>query len=246
MKANIINISIIIILVLGVLFAGCFLLPWDSMNWGKLQLISAQTVTVSGEAKSKQKSQIATFNAGVNSTKDSKDEAVAEVNQKIAAIIDALKKFGIKPEDLKTQNLSIYQSQEQYWEDSRQKTRPGQWQVNASVEITLRDVDRATDLANLLTSSGATNVYGPNFSLDNTQQAEKALLEEAINNAKEKADIMAQATGKKVAKVINIVEGSQTTGYLPMMREAGGGGGGAIEPGSGTVSKTVTVTFELK
>ena len=45
-----------------------------------------------------------------------------------------------------------------------------------------------------------------------------------------------------------MVEGSQSSGYRPMFAAEGmGGGGGApIEPGTSSLSKTVTVTFKLK
>ena len=59
----------------------------------------AETVTVSGEAKSNLKNQIASFSAGVNVTKDNKDEAVKEVNGKVEAIIKAVKEFGITEGD---------------------------------------------------------------------------------------------------------------------------------------------------
>jgi len=244
MKFNFITIAIIILIFSAIFLSGVYFLPWDSINWGKLQLFPSQTVTVFGEAKTQQKSQVATFTAGVNSVKDNKDEAVAEVNQKIDALISAIKKFGIKPEDIKTQNLSIYRQEESYWENDRQKTRPGQWRVDNSVEITLRDVDKTSALMELLSQSGATNVYGPNFTLDDTQESEKGLLQEAIKNATEKAQIIAQSSAKKLGKIINVTEGQQSSGirYDGM----GAGGGGPVEPGTGTVSKTVTVVFELK
>lgn len=245
MKFNFITIAIIILIFSAIFLSGVYFLPWDSINWGKLQLFPSQTVTVFGAAKTQQKSQVATFTAGVNSVKDNKDEAVSEVNQKIDALVTAVKKFGIKPEDIKTQNLSIYRQEESYWENDRQKTRPGQWRVDNSVEITLRDVNNTSSLMELLSQSGATNVYGPNFALDDTKESEKGLLQEAIKNATEKAQIIAQSSGKKLGKLISVNEGQQTNAVF-MSEGMGAGGGGSVEPGTGTVSKTVTVVFELK
>lgn len=223
-----------------VIVGGLYLLPWKKMLAGR------EIIMVVGEAKSKQKSQIATFSAGVTVVKDKKDEAVKEVNEKVAAIIEALKNYGIKAEDIKTQNISIYQAQEQYWEDGKQKVRQGQWNVSNSVEVVLRDVDRASGLADLITSSGANNVYGPTFSLDDTAAVEIALFGEAMKDAKARAEAIAEASGRKLGKVVGVAEGySGSSVYGYAMKEAGGGGS-AVEPGTGTVSKTITVSFEME
>lgn len=227
-----------------VLLAGAYFIPWKYVTWGRFKLAPGDTVTVVGEAKTKQKNQKATYSAGVNAVSDNKDTAVADVNRKTQAIIDAAKAFGIKSEDIKTQNLNVYQGEETYYEEGRQKVRPGQWRVSNTVEITLGEVDRAQGLTDLLTKSGATNIYGPNFTLDDTADAESGLIEEAIKNAREKAMRVAAASGRKLGKMSSFTEGYQPVAVY-RMEGGGAGGGGGLEPGTGTVTKTVTVTYEL-
>lgn len=216
-------------------------------SWGRFELKPTRTVTVVGEAKSQEKSQIAIFSAGVNAYNDDKTAAVNEVNKKVEAIIEAVKEFGVTTEDIKTQSLNIYQNQDQYYEDGRQKYRPGQWNVSNTVEIKLRNVDRAASLAGMLTKGGATNVYGPNFTFDDTSEQSTALLDAAFKNAQEKAAKVAGSTGRKLGSVVSVTEAGAMQQSVPIYRmEGGGGGGGAVEPGTGTVSKTVTVTYELE
>lgn len=231
-----------VLLVVLVAIGGMFL-----PSWGKLTFTPPRTVTVVGEAKSQEKSQIAVFSAGVNAFNDDKTTAVNDVNKKVEAIIESVKEFGVAAADVKTQSLNIYQNQEQYYEDGRQKYRAGQWNVSNTVEIRLKDVDRASSLANILTKSGANNVYGPNFTFDDTSEQATALLDSAFKNAKEKAAKVAVSTGKKLGNVISVTEAGASAQQVPMYRmEGGGGGGAAVEPGSGTVSKSVTVTFEIE
>lgn len=239
--------SLIAMILVGLFFvvAVSFLLPWKMVSWGKIGIQPISSVTVVGEAKSQQKTQIAMFNAGVNAYGDDKQAAVNDVNKKVDAIIAAVKEFGVNAEDIKTQSLNIYQNQEQYYEDGRQKTRPGQWNVSNTIEVKLLDADRAASLASVFTKSGATNVNGPNFSFDDTTGASNELFDQALKNAGEKAVIVAKSSGRTLGKVISVVEG-----YAPAQTfyriEGGGGGGGGIEPGSGTINKTVTVTYELE
>lgn len=226
---------------IGVLISGAALV-W----WGSIAFAPKHTVTVVGEARSQKKSEIATFTAGVNAIHDDKQKAIAEVSDKGDAIIASVKEFGIKPEDIKTQNLNIYQNQETYYEEGRQKQRPGQWNVSNSIEIKLREVDRASSLADVLGKSGANNVYGPNFTLDDDPSEANSLFSDAIENAREKAETVAKSSGKKLGNVLSITEGFSSSGPVPMLRMEAGGGGGGLEPGAGTVTKSVTVVFEFK
>lgn len=231
----------------ALLLAGVFFIPWQKVDWGKIQLQPTQTITVIGQAKSQVKTQIATFTAGVNAVNDDKNTAINEVNQKIQTIIDAVKTFGISSDDIKTQNLNVYQSEERYYEEGSKKSRPGQWRVSNSIRITLRQIDRASELADLLSRSGATNVSGPELRVDETQPADKPLLEEAIRNAREKAEIMANTSGRQLGKIISLTEGTTTVPIYRGFEGLGFGGGGApVEPGTSTIRKTVTIVFELE
>lgn len=237
------------IFVFAFVLAASYFFPWKDIRWGKVEFLQPETITVVGTAKTKEKNQIATFTAGVSFVSDSKDQAVSFVNKKVDEIITELVKFGIDKSDIKTEGLGIYQQEEQYWdqEAGKQKTRPGQWRANNNISIVLRDVDKASLLADVLAETGATNVYGPNFSLEDTKDVEISLLKDAIEDAKKKAESIAVSSGKKLGSIISVSEvGVQP--YYPIYGGAmGGGGGGApLEPGSATVSKSVTVVFELK
>lgn len=225
---------------------GIFFVPWKNINWGKMTMVPVESVSVTGEAKSIQTNQIASFSAGVDVVNENKDVAVKEVNTKVESMINAVKKFGVNQKDIQTQNVSIYQNEESYWDNGVQKSRKGQWRVSNSVEITLREINKASELADVLTNSGANNVYGPNFRLDDTSEAEKGLFDAAMKDAKDKAELIAKSSGRKLGKVISVTEDGAIDGIYPMALKGDMGGGGApIEPGSGTVSQNLNVVFEL-
>jgi len=94
-----------------ILFILLFLLPLRNINWGKINIGQDNGITVTGEAKTKVKNQIASFTAGVNINKTNKDDAVKEVNEKMTKLIEDIKAFGVKQEDIKTQGMSINESQ---------------------------------------------------------------------------------------------------------------------------------------
>ena len=174
------------------------------VNWGRIAMGPAETVSVLGEAKSQQKNQIATFSAGVEAINNDKESAISEVNSKMEGLIKSIKDFGIAEADLQTQNMSIYQSEESYYENGVQRSRKGQWRVSNSVQITLREIERANELTDLLSKSGATNTWGPNFSMDDTNTAEKGLYDLLMKDAREKAEAIAKVSGRTLGKVINV------------------------------------------
>ena len=222
------------------------------LSWGRITIQPSEIITVTGEATKKQDNQIASFSAGVESVKDTKEAAVAEVNTKMTALQAAIKNFGIDSKDVKTQNISTYQDQGVYPMMTDTATKKiNQWHVNNTIEITLRDSTKATALNDLLNASGANSVNGPNFRIDDTNMAANSaeLLAAAVKNATEKATTMAKAGNRSLGKMISVNENGGGVAYpmvYAMAKDSAGAGSAPVEPGSTTVSKSVSVIFELK
>ncbi len=231
-------------------------------HWGSLEMRTNATITVSGTAKQEQSNQIANFTAGVESIEATKEEALNKTTEAMNQLIEKVKAFGIKTEDIQTQSANVYQETEYipidkpssliYPQPERGDARKGDWRANNSVSIKLREVDKATELLAILNSSGANYVYGPDFSLDDIESASDTLLTQATMNAREKAEKIAAANNQKVGKIISFVEGNSYpiySSYKSALPSVGGATEIAmdsnLEPGSSTTSKTVTVTFEL-
>ena len=235
------------VLAIAVFFAVVTVVP---IEWGSFSLKPARTITVYGTSQDKRTNEIASFSVGVNEVDPDKQTAIDKVNTTVDAIITDLKTFGIPDEDIKTQNLSINRIDDAY--DLSRTNTEVRWAANNSVEVTLRDVGRASELADLLGQSGATNVYGPNFRLDDQNRSETELLQSAVEDARTKAGELAAQSNAKLGKILTIDESLTQTGVVPMydMALARGMGGGSAptptEPGINTVSKTVLVVFELR
>lgn len=228
------------------LLAGAYFIPWHNVSWGSVTMQSPRTVTVTGEATKQESNQLASFSAGVESRNVDKQTAIDSVNAEMNKIIESVKALGITEADIKTQNMSVYQSQESYYDNGAQRTRPGEWMVSNSVDITVRDVAKVDELNKVLSSSGATNVYGPNYRTDDTQRGDD-LLSAAVANAREKAQALADSEGVELGSVLGVIESGSVSNIVPMYRmDAGGGGGAAALPGSTTLSKSVSVTFEIE
>ena len=230
------------------------LLPWKQVDWGTLRLGQQRSITVTGTATMAERNQTARFTASVRVEDLDKQTATTAVNTAMDALITDLKIFGISEDDLRTQNISVYEFEKR---DGPEILLPGPgreipngetyWQASNTITITLREVNQASALADLLFASGATDVNGPSFHVDDTTTADAELLVKAVENARKKAEELAAAGNASLGDVLTIQEG-YTSAPIPIFRaEAFDSAVSApLEPGTSTLSKTVTVTFSLQ
>lgn len=210
------------------------------------------TITVTGEAKADKASQIAHFSASVSVFNADKQSATNEVNTKMESLIKSLKDFGIDSKDIQTQQVSVSETgggPEIMIYPPHPRGESKGWQASNSITLTLRNIDKASGLTNLLQSSGATDVSGPSFSLDDTGKIKTDLLAKAIEDAKTKAAKAAVAGGRKLGKMITVNEG-YSSNPMPLFRAGVAkmeiAADAPVEPGTERFSQTVTVVFELK
>ena len=216
------------------------------LSWGSIRLEQEHYIVVTGTSTQVKKNEIARYTAGVTVIDSDKSKAVSGANEKSNVLVASVKKFGVLDADIKTTNLNIYQEQEAYYADGVQKYRLANWHVDLSLEVTLRDITKASALAQLLAGLDTSNLYGPNFSLDETNSNDSDPLAQALKNAREKADVLARVSGKKIGPLIRVIENSNYATPVMYDKLVGmGGGGPAMEAGSTTVSKTVTATYAL-
>jgi uncharacterized protein len=239
----VISIPTILFLLLAI-----YLFPWQKINWGTIRVGPERTITVTGSAETTEINEVARFTAGVTEKNVSKEIAVTEVETKMQAISQAVKEFGIADKDIQTESVSVYKAEDYALGGlGTASTTAEEWRASTNISIVLRDIDRATELTSLLTNLETTNVYGPNFSMEDTKDQKTDLLEAAVKDAQVKAEKIAKAQKVKVGKIISINEGTQGSPMpIRFAAESKSGGGMPMEPGSSTIHETVTVTFAVK
>lgn len=219
--------------------------------WYYKDSLVKHTITVTGKSQMSVKNQVADFSLNIEATNEDKSKAVQEVSTKASDAVKQITEFGVPSEDVQTRSLNVYQREEPYIEGGVTKYKKGDWTAAYTVAVTLRDVSKAADLTKILSGVENASMWGPNLRVDNAAIDEDTLLQEAVADARSKAESMAKNSGRKVGKVADIIEGSTpSTIRYPLVDKAaveiGGGSAVPIEPGSSDVYKTVTVTFYLK
>ncbi len=227
--------------VILVITAGFFYFkPWQQKP--------TQSISVSAIGTATTTPNVAKITATIESKNQNLDKAREQTNQKVASIIEKLKAAGIEEKDIKTNNLSAGPGYETMIYPAPNGPNTNQFQT--SLEITIRNFDKADEIIQLLTQNGATNLYGPNLTIDdaNLDKAKSKAREDAVTNAKQKAQELAKASNGKVGKVIKISEQGDYDYPQPMFAIGGADlkeKASSIQPGQDKVSITLLVDFAL-
>jgi len=215
----------------------------------------ANTISVSAEGKIKSIPDLATVTIGVMSQGATATEVKDSNNKKINKIIDFIKVQGVKAEDITTSQFSFYPQQD--WQTGR-GTIIG-YQSDQTVSVKVKGVDKSQEILEKVldgaVNNGANQIQGVSFGFENPESVQQEARKLAIDNAKAKAQGLAQEAGLTLGKVVSIAEtnsGMETPVYYGST--AYGIGGGAmdksvapnVEPGSQDITETMIVVFEVK
>lgn len=205
--------------------------------------------TSTGEAEIETIPDQAEVSLGINVQQATVALAQDEANGVINSISERLKSMGIKKEDIKTQNYSIYPDYN--YNDGDRKISG--YRVTANLAVKLTDFEKLNAVIDMATAEGANQVGGINFSLSKEREDElkKQAREEAIEDAKNSAEELARLSGVKLGKVVDVSESRSGSYPVPMyakaevmMMDAAGGEATSVEPGSATYSYSVTLSYE--
>lgn len=191
---------------------------------------------------------VAQISAGVVAIAPTAGEALKANAAAMNALFTAVKTQGIAEKDIQTSNFSI---NPQYTYAENQAPRIQGYEARNTVTLKVRDLDKIGPMLDLLVTSGANDVNGPNFVIDNDAELLNEARKQAIAKAKAQADIYAQATGLKVKRIISISESASSPPVRPMMmaKMAYAEAADASTPvaaGEMNVNLTVSIAYELE
>jgi len=201
-------------------------------------------IHVTGMATVTTSPDIAITQIGVQTFNKEVEPAVDENNRKTDAVIAALRSQGVADKDIRTTSFNIY-PQRDYKENTYEVVG---YQVNNTVSATLRDLDSVGKTLQLTIAAGANNISGISFTLDDPEPFRDEARTKAVEDARRRAEGMAEAAGIELGKVISISESSYS-GYVVARGEsydvAMAKEEVPIEPGELELTVQVSMVFEI-
>lgn len=221
-------------------------------------------ISVSGEGEVFAAPDIATVSFTVREEAKKVVDAQTKVSIKVKAALAGVRKLNVEEKDIKTANYSSYPMYE-YREMKIECTAsycPPQgkrilvaYEVSQTVTITVRNLDNASAIVDVLAQADVVETQGPNFAIDKEDELKAKARKQAIEKARAKAEVLAKDLGVSLVRVVSFSEDGRGYSYGPMEEMAFAknsiGGRGAtpapeIPKGEEKITSNVTVTYEIR
>jgi uncharacterized protein len=200
-------------------------------------------ISVTGEATVSVPPDLAEVDGGVTTDAKTAREASDANNAAMGKVLLALKSAGIDEKDFQTSRLSL-----------QPQSAPGRsgpsaivgYRASNRVTIRLHDVTKVASVIDTLVGAGANDIGGINFMVSQASKLLDDAREQAVADARRKAEIYAKAAGVTLGAPLSITEGG-SPGPMPFRKMAAGMAAAApVAQGEETLAITVSVSWAIK
>ena len=250
-------IRISIVGVLAILALFLFAKTWGTVEgMNRVKIGETPTITVSGTGKASTPPTIAQISFTVEERATTEQEAQSAATKKTDVALARMKNLKIADADIQTTGYQIYPQYETLnckpGVPCPQSTKISTYQVSQSVTVKVRDTAKAGDVLKALGTAGVQNVLGPNFMVDNPSAVQAEARGKAIEDARQKAQLLAKQLGVRLGTVVSFSEsgGAVAPMFNEMMAKGASADGGAPAPtlpqGENETTANVNITYQIR
>jgi uncharacterized protein YggE len=195
---------------------------------------SADTVTVSGDGAGLAVPDRAEISAGVETRARTARAALQANATAMERVLEALRSGG--GTDVTTETVSLSTS----FDD---QGSPNGFVASNIASATVA-FDKAGSLIDTAVAAGANTIYGPSPSRSDADALYRRALAKAVNDAAERAAVLAKAAGRELGRVTAISESGAAP--VPFAAKAAADASTPVESGPQETTASVSVTYELR
>ncbi len=251
-----------LLLIVGAIFLALLSFGTIKSLWQAPPMVG-NVITVDGTGKTTAIPNIATISFTVTGEGANASQAQDEATKKINVAVDLLKDKGVDDKDIKTTSYSVspkYSYPQPCYSGGPcvyDEQRVIGYTVNQTTEVKVRDTGAVGDMLTLLGDAGISQLYGPNFTVEDmdTVMAEARRL--AIEEARAKAEVLADDLDVRLVRVVSFYEnqGGYPQPYYYGRDMAVGMGGAVSEAkapsptvplGENEISVSVSISYEIR
>lgn len=188
---------------------------------------------------------MATVSAGVVTQGTTAREAMVGNAAKMTRVFEELKAAGIETKNITTSQLSL---QPKYNYQNRQAPKIDGYEARNTVSAKTYDLDSVGTMLDALVKAGVNNINGVQFSIKDSKSAKDKAREDAIREAREKAESMAAAAGVKLGKLKSLSESGGNFNPRPVayaMEARSAGASTPVAAGEQEISVTVNMSYDI-
>ncbi len=204
-------------------------------------------IGVSGMGQVNIKPDTGIASVGVNVTAPTLASALDQVNQKMTAVIAAIKAQGVDAADIQTTSYNVSPITNQPKEGESPIVTG--YNVTNMVTVKIRNIDNVGQVLDAALTAGANSINSVYFTVDDPTKAQNDARTLAVKDAMAKAQTLAAAAGVKVGNIISISEVSPQV--IPFVRTAefavpaAANSAGPVKTGQTTIIVNVEMHFEI-
>jgi hypothetical protein len=218
----------------------------------------ANVISVSGSGEVLAVSDIASLYLNISEEGKTAKEAQDFLNKSVDKSLSYLKDQKIEDKDIKSEygGLSPKYSYDKiecfaYPCPPRDSKIVG-YTATQSITVKIREVDNANEVRTGLADIGITNINGPTFSIDDEEVFKEQARSLAIDEARNKAEVLAKELGVNLGKVVSF--GENDNNYYPFATKSVMGAGDSVSmesaptlpKGENKITSNVTITYEIR
>lgn len=227
------------------IFTSMLVIALTNHTWNSAT--TTNTVSFSGQGKVAATPDVAVVDLAIVTEAATSKAAQDENSQKSKAVVDFLKKQGIDDKDIKTSGYNIYP---QYDYTSGRSVLRG-YQVSQSIQVKVRDLEKIDTVLDGVVTAGANQINQLQLTIDDPVALQEEARNQAIKDAKAKADRLEDQLGISLGRIIGFSE-NEGGPMPPIFYKADsavggrGGGGPAVPTGENEIIVNVTITYQIR
>ena len=172
--------------------------------------------------------------------------ALDENNAGVAKVVDTIRAAGVRDPDIGTSGFNVSPVYETLPEGAP-ADRPARivgYEVSNEVRVTIRDIAASGAILDQVVTAGANQVNAIVFDVSDRTKPSDSALAAAIGDARRKAELMAEAAGVKLVRILDI----SASGSVPVFARAEmsfAAKGVPVMPGEKEITANATVSWEI-
>jgi len=206
------------LLVMGIFALAAY--GYSTLKQAKYWHTGPVIINVQGEGEVMAKPDVGTFTFSVRAEGADAAAAQAAAAEKGNAVLAFLEEAGVEEKDIATENYNLNEKF-RYEENvcvGNSYCPPGErmsdgFEVYQMMTVKVRDLEQSGSLIAGVGEAGATDISGLSFTIDDSEALKSEAREMAIQNAKEKAEVLAENLDVRIVKMTSFYE--ETGGYYP-------------------------------
>ena len=202
-------------------------------------------LSVSASAEATRVPDVASLSTGVVTQAADANAALKANSAQMNKVVAAIRAAGIAERDIQTSGINI--NPQYRYAENQPPTITG-YQASNTVNIKVRDIAKLGEVLDALVASGANQVNGPSFEIDQPEAAYDEARQAALKKAQARAEMYAKSLGLRVRRIVSISEGGGFRPPMPMMKAMAMDAraeSAPVAPGETTLSANLDVVFEL-